>query len=828
MSEKKQYIVEGITCAGCVNSVEKALTKLDGVKQANVNLATGKAIVEHSEGLEFDLISKAVSDAGYSIKNIDSIPKNTREFNVKGMHCANCVNSVKKALRKTKGVKDVSVNLANGKAFVDYDEEVTDTESLIKAVKETGFTLEPSGKKKESKLDEARRLEQEKLNSARKKMIFSWVITLPVMIWMFLEMVLSIHLTSHLVMELFMTVGASVVIIYPGWETLTGAYRSAKNLNPNMDVLIAIGTVASLITGFFALAYYVDLFGEPVYSFAGIAAMIMAFHLTGRYLETKAKGRASDAITKLLTLEAKTARIIKNGKEETVELSDLKTGDVMLIRPGEKIPADGVIVDGESSVDESMVTGESLPVHRKKGDKVIGSTINTEGTIRAEATEVGEDTFLSRVIRLVEEAQSSKVPIQDFADKVTAIFVPVILLVALLTFVTWVLFPQLYAPLLNLGNDLLPWVMTDLSVGGQAFFATLAVLVIACPCALGLATPTALMVGTGLGAENGILIRKGESLQMLESVTTVVFDKTGTLTKGKPEVTGCKTFNDADKESLIEKVAAVENLSGHPISKAIVRYTGGVNEDIEVQKFKSITGTGVSGIIQGEQIAAGNRSLLKQMDIELNENVRKTAEEFEKNGSSSIFIIVNNSLSGIIGIKDTPKEDAAVAVESMHQKGIKTIMLTGDHESAASAISKELGLQQFYSSLKPDEKVRKIEELQQSGEVVAMVGDGINDAPSLARADVGIAIGTGTDIAIESGSVILIRGNLSGVDEALNLSKYTMSKIRQNLFWAFIYNVVMIPAAIIGWMHPVLAEAAMAMSSVSVVGNSKQLEKRNL
>lgn len=828
MSVKKQYVVEGITCAGCVNSVEKALKSVEGVEQVNVNLATGKAIVEHPESLEFERIEKAINDAGYTVKKTENGRDNAHEFNVKGMHCAGCVNAVEKTIRNIGGVKEVSVNLANGKAFVDFDENETGIQKLIDAVKDAGYTLEPSGKKKESKLEEARRLEQEKLNSARFKMIFSWVITLPLMIWMFLEMVLSVHITSHLVMEIFMTLGATAVIFYPGWQTLVSAFRSAKNLNPNMDVLIAIGTIASLITGFFALAYYVDLFGEPVYSFAGIAAMIMAFHLTGRYIETKAKGRASDAITKLLTLEAKTARIIKNGKEETVELSDLRTGDVMLIRPGEKIPADGVIVDGESSVDESMVTGESMPVHRKKGDKVIGSTINTEGTIRVKATEVGEDTFLSRVIRLVEEAQGSKVPIQDFADKVTAVFVPVILVIALLTFVTWVLFPEFYAPLLNLGDELLPWVMTDLSVGGQAFFATLAVLVIACPCALGLATPTALMVGTGLGAENGILIRKGESLQILESVTTVVFDKTGTLTKGKPEVTGYKTFNGVDKNSLIEKVAAVENLSEHPISKAIVRFTDGVNEKIEVQQFESITGTGVSGKIDGDHIAAGNRSLLEQLDVELNGQEQSSAEEFEKDGSSVIFLIVNNSLSGIIGIKDTAKDDAAAAVESMHRKGIKTVMLTGDHKSAASAISKELGLQQFYSSLKPDEKVKKIQELQKTGEVVAMVGDGINDAPSLASADVGIAIGTGTDIAIESGSVILIKGNLSGVDEALNLSKHTMGKIRQNLFWAFIYNVVMIPAAIIGWMHPVLAEAAMAMSSVSVVYNSRQLNKRKI
>lgn len=744
------------------------------------------------------------------------------------MHCAGCVQLVEKALAKTEGVEGAVANFSTNKVTITLKDPDTGFESLKEAVEKAGYSLLAEERKEDNKLDEARRIEREKLESARKKMIFSWVITLPIMIWMFLEMVMGIHLSSHLVMELVMTAGASLVLFIPGMQTLTGAWRSAKNLNPNMDVLIAIGTLASLLTGFMALAYQAGIFAEPVYSFAGIAAMIMAFHLTGRYLETKAKGRASDAITKLLTLEATEARIIRNGKEEAVSVSDLVPGDLMLIRPGEKVPADGIIKEGKSSIDESMVTGESLPALKEKGDEVVGGTINTEGTIRVEATRVGEDTFLNRVIQLVEEAQNTRVPIQAFADKVTAIFVPVVLVVALLTFAVWMIFPDQLSPLTELGDRLLPWILTDLSVFGQAFFATLAVLVIACPCALGLATPTALMVGTGLGAENGILIRKGEALQQMENITTFVFDKTGTLTKGKPEVTGYHYFGKEEENEFISKISAVENLSEHPISKAIVEYAGENFGKYEVNEFKSITGAGVTGKIGTEFYAAGNRSLLEDLDLKPGEEVKSAATGLEDEGSSSIFLIVDNLVVGVLGIKDTLKDDAADAIKQIHRSGYKTVMLTGDHESAAKVISDEVGIQDFLASLKPDEKTQQIKKLQENGEVVAMVGDGVNDAPSLAQADVGIALGTGTDIAIESGSIILIKGNLGSVIEAIHLSRSTMKKIRQNLFWAFIYNVVMIPAAIIGWMHPVLAEAAMALSSVSVVGNSRRLRNASL
>lgn len=657
-------------------------------------------------------------------------------------------------------------------------------------------------------------------------MIQSWAVTLPLMIWMFLDMLMGIHIASMLVMELAMVGGASYVILGPGFPTLRSAIKSSINLTPNMDVLIALGTVASLTTGFVVLGNELGLIESRFYSFAGIAAMIMAFHLTGRYIETKARGRASEAITKLLTLEAKTARIIRNGMEKEIPVSDLKKGDVMLVRPGEKIPTDGRVVDGKGSVDESMMTGESMPAVREKGDKVIGGTINTDGALRIQATELGENTFLSRVIKLVEEAQGSKIPIQEFADKITAVFVPVILVLSAGTFLFWYVFPEALQPLLVRAADYIPWIITDLEPVSQAFFASLAVLVIACPCALGLATPTALMVGSGLGAENGILIRKGEAIQRLNEVTMFVFDKTGTLTKGEPEVVEWITLNGND-EQLKKWMGAAERLSEHPVSKAILRFTG---EDglPEANDFESFTGMGIAADISGKKILAGNDDLLKKFSVLPAKDAKVKADRLKNSGFTTIYLVVDNTVQALCGIRDTIKDETPAMIHAIHKAGYKTVMLTGDQEKAARQIAKEAGVKEVIAQVKPDEKASAIRKLQEMGEVVAMVGDGINDAPALSQADVGIALGTGTDIAIESGSIILIDGNPAGIVRALNLSRETFKKIRQNLFWAFFYNVVIIPVAIIGWMHPVLAEIAMALSSISVVGNSRRLQSRKI
>lgn len=646
------------------------------------------------------------------------------------------------------------------------------------------------------------------------------------MAWMFLEMVLGIHTLPVLAMELMMAAGAAFVIFGPGLPTLRSAYKSSKNLSPNMDVLIALGTLASLLTGLFVIGNELGLINSRFYSFTGIAAMIMAFHLTGRYIEIKARGRASEAITKLLTLEAKNATVIRNGKESEIQVSEVKKGDTVIVRPGEKIPVDGLVIDGRASVDESMMTGEPLPVIRKKGDEVIGGTLNTEGAIRIQATRLGEDSFLSRVIKLVEDAQASKIPIQEFADKITAVFVPVILLLALITFLVWLLLPDLMRPVMIWADDFLPWIINDLDTLSQAFFAALAVLVIACPCALGLATPTALMVGSGLGAENGILIRKGEAIQRLNDVTTFVFDKTGTLTEGKPKVEEWITLAGVE-EQLKSWLAAAENLSEHPVSRAILRFTGSENLP-EPSYFESVTGMGVKAVIEGKTILAGNDDLMEQESVNVGEDALSQALQMKEKGYTTIFLAVDNTVQAICGVRDSLKKETPEMIQAIHGMGYRTVMLTGDQEKAARQVANEAGVQNVIAGVKPDQKAAAIRDLKERGEVVAMVGDGINDAPALSEADVSIALGTGTDIAIESASIILVDGNPLGIVRALTLSKETFRKIRQNLFWAFFYNVVMIPVAMIGWMHPVLAEIAMALSSINVVGNSRRLQSRKL
>lgn len=657
-------------------------------------------------------------------------------------------------------------------------------------------------------------------------MIKSWAVTAPLMLWMFVEMVLGLHLSSPLVMESVMVLGAAYTLFGPGFDTLKSALISSRNFTPNMDVLIALGTFASLATGLVSLGYLLGILGSPFYSFAGIAAMIMAFHLTGRYIEVKARGRASEAITKLLTLEAKSARIIRNGLEEEIPADELKKGDVMIIRPGEKIPTDGYVVDGKSSVNESMVTGESMPALRTTGDKVVGGTINIEGTIRVGASEVGEETFLNRVIQMVEEAQGSKIPIQDFADKITAVFVPVILLLTLATFIVWALFPETLRPMLLWADSFIPWLITDLEPISQAFFVALAVLVIACPCALGLATPTALMVGTGLGAENGILIRKGESIQRLQEVTTFVFDKTGTLTKGEPEVVDWVDLFEADG-SFEERVAALENMSEHPLSKAITSHLS-VGEYKKAENFQSYTGMGVEAEVEEHSVLAGNADLLSLKSIGMDQKALDISKRLQEEGTTPIFLVEDQKIHSICGIKDTIKKETPEVIRAIHDLGFKTVMLTGDQKRVAEIIAEQIGMDDVIAQVKPGEKADVIRKLQKNGDVVAMIGDGVNDAPALTQADVGIALGTGTDIAIESGSMILVDGNPQAILKAINLSRLTFKKIRQNLFWAFFYNLVMLPVAMVGWMHPVLAEIAMALSSINVVGNSRRLSGKSL
>jgi len=748
---------------------------------------------------------------------------------VQGLHCAGCVNAVEKAIKSIDGVVSCDVNLATEKASVVFDPSVTNPEAITSAVKGAGYDLILDSNPAENQLEQRREKEKEKLQSAWEKVLWSWGVTIPLMIWMFIEMIWGSHAGHSMSAEIMMTAGAAIVIFFPGLDTLKSAFRSAINFSPNMDVLIALGTVASLSTGLMALAGMLGYLSFVMQSFSAIAAMIMAFHLTGRYIETKSRGQASDAITKLLTLEADTARVLRDGEEIEIEQKELKVGDVMIVRPGEKIPADGIVMEGSASVNESMVTGESMPVVKKSDDEVIGGTISTDGTIRVKVTKIGEDSFLNRVIRMVEEAQGSKVPIQEFADRVTRVFVPAILLLSLFTFVIWSLFPGFFAPVLGWADPFIPWVVSDLTTFGQAFFAALAVLVIACPCALGLATPTALMVGTGKGAENGILIRQGEAIQILEKVTHIVFDKTGTLTEGNTEVTDFITVDPKGENEILALTASLQNESEHPIAKAIVAFAG--NKDVDLFNaghFSSRPGLGVSGEVDGIQIVAGNRELMENEQIRIPEDHDKYAINFGKEGKTAIFVAISGKVAAVIAVADTLKKDTEEAIEHLHRLGYKTVMLTGDNRQVALSVAEKIGIDDVIAQVKPDQKASAIRELQNSGKVVAMVGDGINDAPALTQVDVGIALGTGTDIAIEAGNIILVDGKLTAVLKAILLSKATFKKIRQNLFWAFFYNVVMIPVAVAGLMHPVLAEGAMALSSINVVGNSKRLNSVKL
>ena len=646
----------------------------------------------------------------------------------------------------------------------------------------------------------------------------AWAFTIPIIIWMIPEMVLGVAWPSETIYDLGMMLLALPPLFIFGRKTFVTAYRAVSHGGANMDVLIAIGTGAAFATG-------PAVFFTPIANYAGVAAMIMAFHLTGRYIEETAKGRASQAIKKLLELGAKTATVIVDGEEKEVPVDEVQPGDIMLIKPGEKIPTDGEIVEGKSTVDESMATGESMPVERTVGDEVIGATVNQNGLIKVKATKVGKDTFLSQVIKMVEEAQGTKVPIQEFADKITSIFVPTVLIIATATFILWLAFPETFRSVGFWAQSFLPWVDPTLGTITLAFFATIAVLVIACPCALGLATPTALMVGSGIGAENGVLIRKGEAIQTMKDVHTIVFDKTGTITKGKPEVTDLVTTNGTSENELLKYAASVESGSEHPLGVSIVNDAKDRGIEVkEIEDFGSVTGKGVKATINGKEVLVGSRRLMEEAGLDASD-LENEMIRLEKEAKTAMLVATEDKLLGIVAVADALKEDSIKAIKELHKLGLQSAMITGDNQRTAEAIANEVGIDHVVAEVLPDGKVDEIMKLQDKFGTIAMVGDGINDAPALTQANVGIAIGTGTDIAIESSDITLVRGDLSAVITAIKLSRATFKKIKQNLFWAFFYNTVAIPVAVLGLLHPVIAEIAMATSSISVVTNANMLRK---
>lgn len=727
-----------------------------------------------------------------------------------GMSCASCAQTIEKALNKTEGVEEVNVNFAAEKANICFDSKLVGFEKLKDIIKSTGYQVLEEEKVEEDK-------EEKMMQQAKRRMLWTWAFTVPIILWMIPEMVLGIAWPNRLIYDLGMIVLATPVMFIMGWTTLSSAIKAVGHFSANMDVLIGMGTSASYITGFASLFL-------PVANYAGVAAMIMAFHLTGRYVETKAKGRASQAIKKLLELGAKTARILVDGEEKEVPIEEVKVDDIMVVRPGEKIPTDGVIIEGESSIDESMATGESMPVNKKEQDEVIGATINQQGLLKVKATKIGKDTFLSQVIKMVEECQGTKVPVQEFADKVTRYFVPVVIGIALLTFLIWIIFPGFFNNILIWADSFIPWVNPGLGIISLAIFAAVAVLVIACPCALGLATPTALMVGSGKGAENGILIREGAAIQTLKDVHTIVFDKTGTITKGKPEVTDIIGLNNFKQDEVLKLAASVESGSEHPLGQAVVSKAKQKGAKLyNPDNFEAISGKGVKARIDSREVLVGSRKLMQ--GIKLSSAVEDSLKKLEHEAKTAILVAIDKKIAGIIAVADTLKEDSISAISELEKMGLETAILTGDNKRTGKAIAKKVGISRVLAEVLPDEKVDEIKRLQSKVGKVAMVGDGINDAPALTQANVGIAIGTGTDIAIESSDVTLVSGELQAVVKAIKLSRATFRKIKQNLYWAFGYNTLAIPIAIAGLLHPVIAEIAMASSSVSVVTNANRLRK---
>jgi Cu+-exporting ATPase len=649
-------------------------------------------------------------------------------------------------------------------------------------------------------------------------MRIAWAFTIPIIVWMIPEMFFGIAFPSAVVYKIGLSLLSLIVLAIPGRRTFSSAARTIIHRSPNMDVLIALGTTASLATGPMSIAL-------PIANFAGISGMIMSFHLTGRYVEARAKGKASEAIRKLLELGARTANVLRDGTEVEVPVEELQVGDIMVIRPGEKIPTDGVVLEGESSVDESMATGESMPVHKGVDDPLIGATINQNGLLRAGATRIGKDTFLSQVIEMVERAQGTKVPIQGFADRITSFFVPVVLVISTASFVSWILFGDYLRGILEWSSGFIPWVDPGLGTITLALFAAIAVLVIACPCSLGLATPTALMVGSGMGAKNGILIREGSAIQNLKDVKTIVFDKTGTLTKGRPELTDVESIGDFDEVSLLRLVSGAERGSEHPIALAIVE--GAKERDIEIpdpENFENLPGQGIRAVIDRQSVTVGGRRLFSDVPAD----IERIATNLEEAARTVVMVQVDGEFAGVLGIADTLKGDSREAIAVLSEMGISTTMITGDNQTTAKAIADSVGIDRVLAQVLPDEKAAEIQRLQEEVGPVAMVGDGINDAPALAQATVGIAIGTGTDIAIESSDITLVRGDLSSVVAAVRLSRETFRKIKQNLFWALAYNVIAIPLAFLGLLHPLIAEAAMATSSVTVVTNANLLRRAQI
>ena len=797
--------ITGMTCANCVATVERSIKKVEGVSQAVVNLSSERATVEFDPQVaNLEAVVKRVEKAGYGVATAEA------DLQVTGLSDDNDARRLEKRLAGMEGVSPVSINIVTGMARISYIPTVVSQLEIRAAVKNAGFSVTESGAGAEDAEGAARARE---IAGQKRLLIIGLVFTIPLFLLSmandlgFIPMAIS-HAPW---MNWLMLALATPVQFYVGWQYYNGAYKSLRNGSANMDVLVALGSSAAFL---YSLPVTFGLFKGHVYF--ETAAVIITLIKLGKFLEARAKGRTSEAIKKLMGLGARQATVERDGVEMRLAVEEVVVGDIVLVRPGEKIPVDGVVLAGVTSVDESMLTGESLPVEKTAGSTVIGATMNRMGAIRFEATRVGRETALAQIIKLVEDAQGSKAPIQKLVDRISAVFVPAVIAISILTFAGWLAF-----------GPPLP-VNTDVDGFTRALIRMVAVLVIACPCAMGLATPTAVMVGTGKGAESGILLKSSEALERAGRVQVVVLDKTGTITRGQPVMTDIVATGEFNEERLLQLAASVEKASEHPLGEAIV---AAANERevrlLAVERFEAVSGQGVKAQIEGHELAIGNLRLMSSLGVDM-EIVKKKVETLQAAGKTAMLVAIGSQLSGIIAVADTIKPGSAEAIRQLKEMGLEVVMMTGDNRMTADAIARQAGVDRVLAEVMPGDKSAQVQQLQAEGRVVAMVGDGINDAPALAQADVGIAIGTGTDVAIASAPVVLISGDLAGVPRAIKLSRRTVSTIRQNLFWAFFYNIILIPAAAAGIMSPILAAAAMAMSSVFVVTNSLRLRRVNI
>ncbi len=788
-NKKTTIDITGMTCAACSNRIEKKLNKLDDVT-AQVNITTEQATIDDHQGQYHteDYVNE-IQHLGYDVV------KESVELTISGMTCAACSNRIEKVLNKIDGVINANVNLTTEQATVEYYRGVVNSDDFISKIQNLGYDAKvKEGQNQYSNKDK-------RLKKQLTKLVIAAILSIPLLATMLVHL-FHMPLPSIFMNPWFQFILATPVQFIIGWQFYKGAYKNLKNGSANMDVLVALGTSAAYFYSIYEMFKWLNHTTQMPHLYFETSAVLITLILFGKYLETKAKTQTTNALGELLSLQAKEARVIKDNKEMMIPVKDVQVNDNILIKPGEKIPVDGVILKGTTSIDESMLTGESIPVDKQINDKVIGATINQNGAIVIQATQVGNDTALANIIKVVEQAQGSKAPIQRLADQISGYFVPTVIGIALLTFIIWI-------TLVHFGQF------------EPALVAAISVLVIACPCSLGLATPTSIMVGTGRAAEKGILFKGGQYVEQAQNIDTIVLDKTGTITNGKPVVTDFEGDN-----KTLQLLASAEYASEHPLAKAIVDYaqTNNINL-INTDTFNALPGHGIEASVSQKQVLVGNRQLMTSNNVELSNHIESKMTDWENNGKTAMLIAINGVYQGLIAVADTIKDNAIESIRRLHDMNINVVMLTGDNDNTAQAIAKQVGIDRVIANVLPDEKSAHITHLQKEGKQVAMVGDGVNDAPALVTADIGIAMGTGTEVAIEAADITILGGDLSLLPKTLSISQLTMRNIRQNLIWAFGYNIAGIPIAALGLLAPWIAGAAMALSSVSVVTNALRLKR---